>query len=58
MAPCVKMKPLSFYAGHTVMIAAKDTQPALTPEEYFVWEEAQLEKHEYIDGQVYVMGGG
>lgn len=40
------------------MIAAKDNSPQLTPEEYFVWEEQQLEKHEYIDGQVYAMSGG
>ncbi|MEG4286824.1 Uma2 family endonuclease [Microcoleus sp. A006_D1] len=38
------------------MIAIKENFPALTPEEYFAWEEKQLEKHEYIDGQVYPMG--
>lgn len=40
------------------MIAATDKPPHLTPEEYFAWEEQQLEKHEYIDGQVYAMSGG
>lgn len=40
------------------MIAAKDNSPQLTPEEYFAWEEKQLEKHEYIDGEVYAMSGG
>ncbi len=40
------------------MIAAKDNSPELTPEEYFLWEEQQIEKHEYIDGQVYAMSGG
>ncbi|MTJ48833.1 Uma2 family endonuclease [Dolichospermum sp. UHCC 0259] len=40
------------------MIAAKDNAPHLTPEEYFTWEEQQLEKHELIDGQVYAMSGG
>lgn len=40
------------------MIAAKDNVPHLTPEEYFTWEEKQLEKHELIDGQVYAMTGG
>ena len=40
------------------MIAAKEKSPQLTPEEYFAWEEKQLEKHEYIDGQVYAMSGG
>jgi Uma2 family endonuclease len=40
------------------MIAAKENSPRLTPEEYFAWEEKQLEKHEYIDGQVYAMSGG
>lgn len=40
------------------MIAAKDNAPHFTPEEYFTWEEKQLEKHELIDGQVYAMTGG
>lgn len=40
------------------MVTAKDNSPQLTPEEYFAWEEKQLEKHEYINGQVYAMGGG
>jgi Uma2 family endonuclease len=40
------------------MIAAKENSPQLTPEEYFTWEEKQLEKHEYINGQVYAMSGG
>ncbi|MEO0376864.1 MAG: Uma2 family endonuclease [Cyanobacteria bacterium P01_A01_bin.17] len=38
------------------MIAAKDTP--LTPEEYFTWEAQQLENYEYINSQVYAMGGG
>jgi Uma2 family endonuclease len=40
------------------MIAAKEKLPQLTPEEYFTWEENQLEKHEYINGKVYAMSGG
>ena len=40
------------------MIAAKENSPQLTPEEYFVWEGKQLEKHEYLDGEVYAMSGG
>jgi Uma2 family endonuclease len=40
------------------MIAAKENLPQLTPEEYFAWEDKQLEKHEYINGQVYAMSGG
>ncbi|NEP18087.1 MAG: Uma2 family endonuclease, partial [Leptolyngbya sp. SIO4C1] len=40
------------------MIAAKELLPQLTPEEYFVWEARQLENYEYVDGQVYAMGGG
>ncbi|MEA5619875.1 Uma2 family endonuclease [Cronbergia sp. UHCC 0137] len=40
------------------MIAAKENVPSLTPEEYFTWEEQQLEKHELINGQVYAMTGG
>jgi Uma2 family endonuclease len=39
------------------MIAANDNLPRLTPEEYFAWEEKQLEKHELIDGQAYAMSG-
>jgi Uma2 family endonuclease len=38
------------------MIAAKNDPTHLTPEEYFAWEEKQLEKHELIDGQVYPIG--
>ena len=40
------------------MIAAKENRPALTPEEYFAWDEQQPEKYELIDGQVYAMTGG
>ena len=40
------------------MIAAQDTPRFLSSEEYFAWESQQLEKHEYIDGQVYAMSGG
>lgn len=40
------------------MIAAQENLPTLTPEEYFTWEEQQLEKHELIDGRVYAMSGG
>jgi Uma2 family endonuclease len=40
------------------MIATKVNFPQLTPEEYFIWEEKQLEKHEYIDGELYSMSGG
>lgn len=40
------------------MIAANDSTPRLTPDEYLVWEEVQLEKYEYINGEVYAMSGG
>ncbi|MEB3192403.1 MAG: Uma2 family endonuclease [Snowella sp.] len=40
------------------MTAAKENFPQLTPAEYFGWEEQQLEKHEYINGEVYAMSGG
>ena len=40
------------------MVALKDNFPRFTPEEYFDWEEHQLERHEYIDGEVYAMTGG
>jgi Uma2 family endonuclease len=40
------------------MVALKDNFPRFTPEEYFAWEEQQLERHELIDGQVYAMSGG
>ncbi len=40
------------------MIAARDNIRYFTPEEYLVWEEAQLERHELIDGRVYEMSGG
>ena len=40
------------------MIALKDISRSFTPEEYFLWSEHQLEKYEYIDGEVYAMSGG
>jgi Uma2 family endonuclease len=40
------------------MVAIKENFPRFTPEEYFAWEEQQLERHEYIDGEVYAMSGG
>jgi Uma2 family endonuclease len=40
------------------MLAAKDKPTNFTPEEYFAWEEKQLEKYELIEGQVYAMTGG
>lgn len=40
------------------MIAVKEQDRFFTPEEYFCWEEQQLEKHELIDGRVYAMSGG
>ena len=40
------------------MISAREHERYFTPEEYFAWEEQQLEKHELIDGRVYPMSGG
>jgi Uma2 family endonuclease len=40
------------------MIALKEHSPKFTPEKYFAWEEQQLERHEYIDGEVYAISGG
>jgi Uma2 family endonuclease len=40
------------------MVAAREHFPRFTPEEYFAWEEQQLHRHEYIDGEVYAMSGG
>jgi Uma2 family endonuclease len=40
------------------MVAIKDNSRRFTPEEYFAWEEQQLERHELIDGRVYAMSGG
>ncbi|MBE9196205.1 Uma2 family endonuclease [Synechocystis sp. LEGE 06083] len=42
------------------MISASESAPfpKLSPEEYLAWEERQLEKHEYFDGDIYAMGGG
>jgi Uma2 family endonuclease len=40
------------------MISARDDARYFTPEEYFIWEEKQLERHELIDGRVYAMTGG
>ena len=40
------------------MVAVKDRDLRFTPQEYFAWEEQQLERHEYVDGEVYAMSGG
>jgi Uma2 family endonuclease len=40
------------------MIAVRESARYFTPEEYFAWEEQQLERHELIDGRVYAMSGG
>jgi Uma2 family endonuclease len=40
------------------MIAVKDKFLRLTPEEYFIWEEQQLLRHEYLSGEVYAISGG
>ncbi|MBW4645184.1 MAG: Uma2 family endonuclease [Goleter apudmare HA4340-LM2] len=40
------------------MIAVKGKFPKLTPEEYFAWEEEQLLRHEYLNGEVYATTGG
>ncbi|MBD2429557.1 Uma2 family endonuclease [Phormidium sp. FACHB-1136] len=40
------------------MVTANDNVPHLNPDEYLVWEETQPEKYEYIDGEVYAIGGG
>ena len=40
------------------MIAAREQERYFTPEDYFDWEEQQLERHELIDGRVYAMSGG
>jgi Uma2 family endonuclease len=40
------------------MVAIKDNDRRFTPDEYFTWEEQQLERHELIDGYVYAMSGG
>lgn len=40
------------------MIAVPNQSPKLTPTEYFAWEEQQLHRHEFINGEVYAMSGG
>jgi Uma2 family endonuclease len=40
------------------MVALQEHFPRFTPEEYFAWEEQQLERHDYMDGEVYAMSGG
>ncbi|ANV85997.1 Uma2 family endonuclease [Picosynechococcus sp. PCC 7117] len=40
------------------MVIAEEKFPRFTPDEYLRWEEQQVEKYEYIDGQIYAMGGG
>lgn len=40
------------------MVAVQNSDRHFMPEEYFAWEEKQLERHELIDGCVYAMSGG
>lgn len=40
------------------MVAVQSNDEYFTPEEYFIWEEQQLERHELIDGRVHAMTGG
>ncbi|MCU0570444.1 MAG: Uma2 family endonuclease [Oculatellaceae cyanobacterium Prado106] len=40
------------------MFAVSSQPIKLTPTEYFAWEEQQLCRHEYINGEVYAMSGG
>jgi len=40
------------------VIAVLDSDRYFTPDEYFAWEEQQLERHELIEGRVYAMSGG
>jgi Uma2 family endonuclease len=40
------------------MVAVPGHSLKLTPAEYFAWEEQQLCRHEYINGEVYAMSGG
>ncbi|NJR68086.1 MAG: Uma2 family endonuclease [Synechococcales cyanobacterium CRU_2_2] len=37
---------------------AERPRPMMTPAEYFIWEEQQDLRYEYIDGEVYGMTGG
>ena len=32
-------------------------KPRFSPEEYLAWEAEQVEKHEYVDGEVFAMAG-
>jgi Uma2 family endonuclease len=40
------------------MVAVPSHSRKFTPVEYFAWEEQQLCRHEYINGEVYAMSGG
>ncbi len=40
------------------MLAGSERFPKLTPAEYLAWEEKQVDRHEYIHGEVYAMSGG
>jgi Uma2 family endonuclease len=40
------------------MVAVQSDLPRFTSTEYFAWEEKQLCRHEYINGEVYAMSGG
>jgi Uma2 family endonuclease len=40
------------------MVALKDSFPAMTAAEYFIWEQTQTDRHEFWDGEVIAMSGG
>ncbi|MFT4241928.1 MAG: Uma2 family endonuclease [Acidovorax sp.] len=39
-------------------MARAQPQPYLTAADYLAWEQAQADRHEYIDGEVFAMAGG
>jgi Uma2 family endonuclease len=39
-------------------MAQPQYKPRFSAQEYLVWEQAQPERHEYIDGEVFAMAGG
>jgi Uma2 family endonuclease len=40
------------------MVVGKEYVPKLTPAEYLAWEEQQVLRHEYVNGEVLAMTGG
>lgn len=53
-----RLKPAdSTHLPHHATMGQPAVQPRMTPEDYLEWESTQLERHDFVDGEVYAMAG-